>query len=190
MDTKEHVEQRACLGVPVFVRRATSLLAICMPLVVLAGCRNDSTPASSDGGGQAPTTATNICPLLTAAVVTTTVGYKVTFKSGPFNACEYNPEAPKLANISIATSLPVKGNGGFAGTKAGALALIPGTPKDLTGIGTEAFVVTNKKGDQFALGFAAAMVKGQLLTVNLTGGELAQLGALAEKLLRLAASKI
>lgn len=175
---------------------------LCLLVALTSGCGGSSDPAAARGRSSsapvatgadtaAPTAATDLCPLLTADAVGTVVGYPVTFKSGPYNACEYSSEdARSRPNISIATSVPAQGNGGFAGTKAGALAVVPGTPRDLAGIGTEAFVVSNKNGNQFALGYAAAMVKGQLVTVNLTGGALADLDALTEKLLRLAASKV
>jgi len=81
--------------------------------------------------------------------VSSTLGYTVTAKSNRPTVCDYDSEDARVtASASVSTTLIEEGNGGFAGSKSGTLAVIPGTPKAPTGIGDEAFVVSNKQGDQ------------------------------------------
>jgi hypothetical protein len=180
-------------------------------LLLVTGCgggRDSGAPAPgpsattpADGATSQPavpglTEATDLCPLITAADMTTLLGYEVAFKRDPSNGCSYDSvkaDARTEPSVTIASAVEIVGNGGFAGTKEGAAGSVGGTAVDLPGIGDQAFTVTSGPDSPFTSCQAIAEVKGQVVTVVLVGGSSdnrAKLAPVAEKVLELAVAKV
>lgn len=191
-------------------RRPLAVLALLAPLLLVGCGGSDSTgsTASADGAGattssspaggaEGPAKAVDLCPLVTAADMSTLLGYEVAFKRDPSNGSSYDSvkaDARTEPSVSLMNVLQVEGNGGLAGAKAGAAATTGGgVPVDLPGIGDGAFVVTSGANAQFNACLAAAEAKGQQVTVTVVGGgeaNRAKLAPVAQKVLELAVSKL
>jgi hypothetical protein len=181
--------------------RPALLLALAGPLL-LAGCGGGSTDTGAKStpdkaaDTKAVSKATDLCPLITAADLSTMLGYEVAFKRDPSNGCSYDSvkaDARTEPSVGITNVLDVAGNGGFEGTRSGAVSTSKGTATDLPGVGDAAFVVTSGDAAPFTVCYAGAHTKGQTVSVILTGGgaaNKAKLAPIAEKVLKLAVSKV
>lgn len=188
--------------------RPVLVLALVAPLL-LAGCGGGSTKAATDPTGATDTTssspaaaadddtkATDPCPLVSAAEMSTLLGYEVAFKGVPGGGCSYDSvkaDARTEPAVGLSSTLLVDGAGDFAGTKTGATSAAQGTAVDLPGVGDEAFTVTSGDAAQFTICQAIALVGKQVVTVSLTGGGSANKAKLAPKateILKLVVSKV
>ncbi|HVK30256.1 MAG TPA: hypothetical protein VM575_18095 [Nocardioides sp.] len=168
-----------------------------------AGCGDDGTDASDDGGTAPTTSASNpgsdsgepaalpkFCDLLTADQLTEAVGASVTLETDPFGGCAFSQEDPRaLSGTLVATELG-EGAGGYETYQSGTKGAMDGpTRHEVPGLGDAAYVDIGTIAGGENLQVAGGVLSGTVIyTLNLaqaTGMTEDELVAISETLLKL-----
>lgn len=144
----------------------------------------DGTPATAGGG---------ICSDLEPSDVGKVLGGAVTGAGLPPGGCEFTQQSARAPSATFVESSYAATPGGMSGAKTNATSSVEGEPRDLSGIGSAAFVVTGTVfGGDEVQGAGAVRVGDRLVQVTLsqrTGLSAAAVRALVVGILELAADQ-
>lgn len=145
---------------------------------------DDDAPATAGGG---------ICGDLEATAVGQVLGATVTGAGLQPRGCEFKQRTSTAPATTFVENSFAGTAGGMDGAKSNATASVEGEPKDLTGIGTAAFVVTGTTfGGEDVQGAGAVRVGDRLIEITLSqrdGLSASQVRALVVGLLKLVAEQ-